>query len=271
MMADPTFPRLWRNPKTGEIWSILEGSAEGLDEYVRALPLPPAPPLAPNVEAAIHAMRIPLRDDAAKVVELLRPVKSPRAGQAIDLIERLNRDMYEAQANFVVERVRAEKAEAEVARLRAAPTVPSDYIAGYARAVDDVRAMRASEGLLAGQSLIVTGLEIALTKLRAGYQQPTPTLAEAAKVLAGALVDWMRANDFRLSQVQGFGYGEDRLLYTVRDCWLTENQIIWQKQSNATDKEADHAEMMRQIEIHRMSLAVAALGLLGSGSTGGPP
>lgn len=74
------------------------------------------------------------------------------------------------------------------------------------------------------------------------------------------LVDWMRENDFRLSQVQGFNYGADHLLLTIRDCWLADNQVIWQKQSSPDRTDADCEEMMRAIEIYRMKLALSAIG-----------
>jgi len=80
------------------------------------------------------------------------------------------------------------------------------------------------------------------------------------------LVDWMRAHDDRLGQVQGFGYGTDGLLLTVRDCCLKGNQTVWQKQSSAESQRADHADMIRQIDIYRMSLAFAALARIISGT-----
>lgn len=76
--------------------------------------------------------------------------------------------------------------------------------------------------------------------------------------LVTAMVDWADANDFRLSEVQGFAYGEDRLLFTARDCWLRDNQVFWQKQSTPEMEDADHDEMMRQMEIYRMSLTIRA-------------
>lgn len=51
---------------------------------------------------------------------------------------------------------------AEVAKARA-----EAYLDGYGAAVSDVEAMRASDGLLRGQSLIVSGLKISLTKMNA--------------------------------------------------------------------------------------------------------
>lgn len=82
--------------------------------------------------------------------------------------------------------------------------------------------------------------------------------ATPAADVAG-LVDWIDKNSARLGQVQGFAYGEDGLLFTVRDCWPKENQTVWQKQSSAESQRADHADMIRQIDIYRMSLAFAAL------------
>ena len=82
--------------------------------------------------------------------------------------------------------------------------------------------------------------------------------ATTAADVAG-LVDWIDKNSARLGQVQGFAYGEDGLLFTVRDCWPKENQTVWQKQSSAESQRADHADMIRQIDIYRMSLAFAAL------------
>jgi len=90
-----------------------------------------------------------------------------------------------------------------------------------------------------------------VAKLRALTATPAADVA--------GLVDWMRAHDDRLGQVQGFGYGTDGLLLTVRDCCLKGNQTVWQKQSSAESQRADHADMIRQIDIYRMSLAFAAL------------
>ena len=93
---------------------------------------------------------------------------------------------------------------------------------------------------------------------------PIPPHVAAARVLLDdlrlvtAMVDWADANAFRLSQVQGFGYGNDRLLLTARDCWLRYNQVFWQRQSAPETKGADHGEMMRQMEIYRVSLTMRA-------------
>lgn len=93
---------------------------------------------------------------------------------------------------------------------------------------------------------------------------PIPPHVAAARVLLDdlrlvtAMVDWADANAFRLSQVQGFGYGNDRLLFTARDCWLRYNQVFWQRQSAPETKGADHGEMMRQMEIYRVSLTMRA-------------
>lgn len=91
----------------------------------------------------------------------------------------------------------------------------------------------------------------------------TPELAPelALHDPVGRLIDWTEKNDFRLSQVQGFSYGADRLLLTIRDCWLVENQVIWQKRTTPDRVDLDHAEMMRAIEIYRMELALSAIGL----------
>ena len=93
---------------------------------------------------------------------------------------------------------------------------------------------------------------------------PIPPHVAAARVLLDdlrlvtAMVDWADANDFRLSQIQGFGYGADRLLFTVRDCWLNADQVVWQRQSSPAKKEEDHDEMMRQMEIYRLTLVMRA-------------
>ena len=78
-------------------------------------------------------------------------------------------------------------------------------------------------------------------------------------VTAEGIVEYLRENQFRLGQVQGFGYGDDGLLMTVRDCWLRTDQVVWQKQSKQENQEADHEEMCRQIEVYQFRLALAAL------------
>lgn len=82
--------------------------------------------------------------------------------------------------------------------------------------------------------------------------------------MAIELSGWMAEHEARLGQVQGFGYGEDGLLLTVRDCWLNGPQIVWQKQSSAEHYEDDHCEMIRQIRIYRMALAIRAVKSSGS-------
>ena len=94
---------------------------------------------------------------------------------------------------------------------------------------------------------------------------------EAADALAEAITDWQRENSFRLGQVQGFAYGVDRLHFVVRDCWLKTDQIIWSVKSTAEASETDHAEMIRQIEIYRMQLALSAVRAAREAITRGTP
>lgn len=83
-------------------------------------------------------------------------------------------------------------------------------------------------------------------------------LLDAPDTLAAAMVDWARDNQFRLRQIQGFGYGSDGLRFTVRDCWRRNDQVIWQKQSSPETHDADHAEMTRQIDLRCMLLILTA-------------
>lgn len=76
---------------------------------------------------------------------------------------------------------------------------------------------------------------------------------------AAAVVDWMKDNDFRLSQVQGFQYGEkENWRLVVKDCSLND-QVIWERPTTGETYNADHAELTRQIAIYRMSLAFKAI------------
>lgn len=77
--------------------------------------------------------------------------------------------------------------------------------------------------------------------------------------MAVEISDWLDEHACRLGQVQGFGYGAGGLVMTVRDCWLNGPQVVWQKQSTPEDYEDDHREMIRQIHIYRMSLAITAV------------
>lgn len=77
--------------------------------------------------------------------------------------------------------------------------------------------------------------------------------------LAAAIVDWQRQHEVRLRQVQGFAYGGDGLTLTVRDCWLNGGQVIWQHRSAEQTYLDDSAEMMRQIDIYCLQLALDAV------------
>lgn len=93
----------------------------------------------------------------------------------------------------------------------------------------------------------------------------------AAADAAAVITDWQRENTFRLGQVQGFAYGEDRMHFVVRDCWLKKDQVIWQMQSSAETRETDHDEMGRQIEIYQMQLAIFAYRAAREAVTRGTP
>lgn len=71
---------------------------------------------------------------------------------------------------------------------------------------------------------------------------------------AEKFAEWSTNNSFRLSQVQGFGYGPDGYLYTARDCWLKENQVFWQRQSSEETEFEDHNELVRQLEQYKIQL-----------------
>lgn len=89
------------------------------------------------------------------------------------------------------------------------------------------------------------------------------------KEVADRIADWNIANEFRLGQVQGFGYGADGLHLVIRDCWLKPNeQTVWERHATLETHATDHAEMMRQIEVYRLALALretAALAEPGDG------
>ena len=79
------------------------------------------------------------------------------------------------------------------------------------------------------------------------------------KRLAERIIDCSADLSARFQSVQGFAYGEDRLHLVIRDCWLRSNQVVWERRSTPETKRADHDELMRQIEIYRMALALKAV------------
>jgi len=60
------------------------------------------------------------------------------------------------------------------------------YLDGYAAATADVEVMRATDGVLAGQSLIVSALKIGLTKMRSSLAIPTPPASPEVAALVDA-------------------------------------------------------------------------------------
>ena len=68
----------------------------------------------------------------------------------------------------------ASEAQREAAEARVGNAKNDGYLDGYGAAVSDVEAMRASDGLLRGQSLIVSGLKISLTKMTAAIKGAKP-------------------------------------------------------------------------------------------------
>jgi len=74
---------------------------------------------------------------------------------------------------------------------------------------------------------------------------------------ARRIVEWQERNSFRLSQVQGFQYGD---CLVIRDCWLLpQDQAIWQKQETDNDPTRIENEMMTEISVYRMNLALDAI------------
>ncbi|MFN3169256.1 MAG: hypothetical protein ACE37E_01025 [Hyphomicrobiales bacterium] len=79
-----------------------------------------------------------------------------------------------------------------------------------------------------------------------------------AQERAMELLAWQEDNDFRLSQVQGFHYGEDNV---VRDCWLPpDQQELWR--SKIDEDGASWSEMISFIESYKLAMGLEACGLL---------
>ena len=66
------------------------------------------------------------------------------------------------------------------------------------------------------------------------------------------LAQWMKDNEFRLSRVQGFHYGDDLV---VRDLWNRDEQEIWREPFNEENAEI----MMTYIKGYQLALAMEAL------------
>lgn len=93
---------------------------------------------------------------------------------------------------------------------------------------------------------------------------------DPVEVEADALARYLYDNEWRLSQVQGFGYGTDGMLKTVRDCWLDhDRQTIWQKLATPEVEGDVQAEMMFVIRAYQMSVALRETGVLSTAQARG--
>ena len=100
-----------------------------------------------------------------------------------------------------------------------------------------------------------------LTFMIPAHQLPARTALDrlSGRVTAESLVDYFREHEKRLEHVRGFLYGFPGTRFFIRDYGLdTSNQVVWEKETGPDCLDDDRAEMFRQIEIYRFSLALAA-------------